>query len=97
MRDVRREAPELFALVQEGRRKLIHRYFEALLDEGRKAGTIRKDIPVRLLIEMLLAAVDAIINPARMEELGLTPRTGFAQIISVFMEGVLVRERRSKR
>ena len=97
IRDVRREAPELFALVQEGRRKVIQRHFGKLLKDGRKAGSIRRDIPVELMIEMLIAAVDAIINPARMVELGLTPRTGFAHITAVFLEGALVRSRGGKR
>ena len=97
IRDVRREAPELFALVQEGRRKLIQRHFGKLLKDGRKARSIRRDIPVELMIEMLIAAVDAIINPVRMAELGLTPRTGFAHITSVFLEGALVRSRGGKR
>lgn len=97
VRDVQREAPELFALVQGGRRKLIQRHFGKLLKDGRKAGTIRKDIPVELLIEIIVGAVDAIVNPARLGELGLTPRTGFTQIISVFLEGVLVREGGAKR
>jgi len=97
VRDVRREAPELFALVQDGRRKLIQRHFGKLLNDGRKAGSIRRDIPVELMIEMLIGAVDAIINPARMDELGLTPRTGFAHITSVFLEGALIRSPRRKR
>ncbi len=97
IRDVRREAPELFALVQDGRRKLIQRHFGKLLKDGRKAGSIRRDIPVELMIEMLIAAVDAIINPVRMGEFGLTPRTGFAHITSVFLEGALVRSRGGKR
>lgn len=42
-------------------------------------------------------AVDAIINPARMAESGLRPGTGFAQIVSVFLEGVLVRPRATRR
>jgi len=92
IRDVQREVPELFELGQNGRRKLLHRHFGKLLKEGRKAGTIRKDIPTDLLIEILIGAVDAIINPARLSALGLTLRTGFTQIISVFLEGVLVRK-----
>lgn len=96
IRDVQREVPELFALVQNGRRRLIQRYFGSLLKDGRKAGSIRGDIPTELMIEILLGAVDAIINPARMGELGLSTQAGFSQIISVFLEGVLVRARGRK-
>ena len=97
VRDVQREVPELFALVRDGRRKMIQRHFGKLLKDGQKSGSIRRDIPVDLMIEILLGAVDAILQPSRMAESGLTPRTGFAQIISVFLDGALVRPRGRKR
>jgi TetR/AcrR family transcriptional regulator, cholesterol catabolism regulator len=96
LRDMRRETPELFALVQEGRRKLIQRHFGKLLGEGRKAGTIRKDVSTNLLIEFLIGAVDAIMNPHKLGELGLTPKTGFTQVISIFIEGTATEEGRRK-
>jgi AcrR family transcriptional regulator len=96
LRDMRREAPELFSLVQEGRRKLIQRHFGKLLNEGRKAGTVRKDVSADLLIEFLTGAVDAIVNPRKLGELGLTPKAGFAQVISVFIEGIATEEGRRK-
>ncbi|MGD1084451.1 MAG: TetR/AcrR family transcriptional regulator [Verrucomicrobiota bacterium] len=89
IRDVRRGAPELFQLVQERRRGVIQRHFGRLFAEGRKAGVIRKDISTRLLIEILLGAVQAVINPPKMAELGLTPKTGFANIIKVVLHGVI--------
>ncbi len=92
VRDMRREAPELFSLVQEGRRKLIQRHFGKLLNDGRKSGTIRKDVSVSLLIEFLTGAVDAIMNPQKLSELGLTPKAGFAQVISVFLDGITKEE-----
>jgi AcrR family transcriptional regulator len=96
VRDMRREAPELFSVVQEGRRKLIQRHFGKLLSEGRKAGTIRKDVSTNLLIDFLTGAVDAVMNPHKLGELGLTPKTGFAQVISVFIEGIATEQGRRK-
>jgi AcrR family transcriptional regulator len=89
IRDIRRGAPELFQLVEERRRGIIQRHFGRLFAEGRKAGVIRKDISTRLLIEILLGAVQAVINPPKMAELGLTPKTGFADIIKVVLHGVV--------
>jgi AcrR family transcriptional regulator len=96
IRDVRREAPELFAQVQARRRELIQRFFGKLLQDGRKAGMIRKDIPATMMIEMLLGAVDSVVNPAKMEELGSTPKEAFYQIITIFLEGVVIKERSGK-
>ena len=47
MRDIQREAPEIFESVEIRRRDLIHRYFSKILAQGRRAGIIRKDIPIR--------------------------------------------------
>jgi AcrR family transcriptional regulator len=96
VRDVRREAPELFAHVQKRRHELIQRFFGKLLQDGRKAGMIRKDIPAIMMIEMLLGAVDAVVNPTKMGELETTPKVAFGQIITMFLEGVLTSEGRSK-
>ena len=93
IRDVRREAPELFAQVQERRRAIIQRYFGKLLQDGRKAGMIRKDIPATMMIETLLGAVDSVVNPVKMVELGSTPKEAFYQIITIFLEGVVIKER----
>jgi AcrR family transcriptional regulator len=95
VRDVRRDAPEMFKLVESRRRDLIQRYFGDIFKEGRRAGIIRKDIPAKLMIEVLLGAVQAIMNPEKMAELGLTPKTGFSAIITVILEGVITEKGRS--
>jgi len=96
VRDVQRAAPDLFRRIQQGRRRLIQRCFGKLLEEGRKAGAVRADIPVKLLIEMLIGTVDAVVVPTRIDELGITPRTAFTQIVAVFLEGVVVRKEDAK-
>lgn len=96
MRDVRREAPELFARVQQRRRGWIQHFFGKLIQDGCEAGMIRKDIPTAMMIEMLLGAVDSVVIPAKMEELGTTPREAFPQIITIFLEGVLTNDGRKK-
>ena len=95
VRDIQREAPDMFRMVESRRQDLIQRYFGKLFVEGRRVGIIRKDIPVRLIIEMLLGATRAILNPPKMEELGLTPKTGFSAIITVMLHGALTERGRS--
>lgn len=97
VRDIRRESPELFQLVEERRRAMIQRYFGQIFAAGRRAGSIRRDVSTELVVEILLGAVQAIMNPAKIEELGLTPKTGYAAIISVILDGVIVRPGTAKR
>jgi len=48
------------------------------------------------MIEILLGATEAIMNPPKMAELGLTPKSGFLTIITVVLEGVLTEKGRSR-
>jgi AcrR family transcriptional regulator len=96
VRDIRREAPEIFQVIQRRRRELIQHYFGKLFEDGRRAGIIRKDMPTRLMIEILVGATEAIMNPTKMAELGLTPTTGYVNIITVVLEGLLTEKGRSK-
>ncbi len=96
IRDLRREAPEIFKYVDIRRRELIHKYFSKILDQGRRAGIIRKDIPTRLIIEIWLGVVQSIMNPEKLTELDLTPKEGFSAIISVILKGLMTAEGRAK-
>lgn len=90
VRDIGRETPELFQLVEQRRRELIRRYFGGLFEDGKKAGVIRTDIPTHLLIEILLGAVQSIMNPPKLMELGLTVEQSYSSIIRLILEGALV-------
>ena len=94
VRDIGREGPEMFELVQSRRRDAIQRYFRRLFDNGRRTGIFRKDIPAPIIIEMLLSATEAIINPTTMSQLGLTANEGFTLVITVILEGVFTGRRR---
>jgi AcrR family transcriptional regulator len=96
VRDIRREAPELFHTIEEQRRKIIQRHFGRIFEEGRRAGIIRKDMATRLMIEMLVGMTEAIVNPAKMAELGLTPESGYLSVVTVMLEGLLTEKGRAK-
>jgi AcrR family transcriptional regulator len=92
VRDVKRETPEFFEKIKERRSQMIQRYFGKVLQSGRKAGMIRSDISVRMMVEMLVGATESLVTPERMTALGLTPKEGFLTVISIFLEGVMTRK-----
>jgi AcrR family transcriptional regulator len=94
VRDIRREAPDLFHVIEHRRRDVIQRHFGKVFLEGRRTGLIRHDIPPKLAIEILLGSVQAIMNPRKMEELALTPKSGFSAIIRVVLEGLMTEQAR---
>ena len=89
VRDMRQKAPEVFKVVERRRAVLIERYFGKYFVEGQRAGMVRKDVPAKLIIEILLAMVQSIMNPPKMEELGMMPKEGFAGILKIVLEGAL--------
>ena len=94
VRDIRQKAPQVFKAVERRRAELIERFFGKLFAEGQRSGMVRNDVPAKLLIEILLAAVRETVNPAKLEELGLTPRTAFASVVKVILEGVITKKAR---
>jgi AcrR family transcriptional regulator len=89
IRDIRQKAPQVFKVIERRRAALIERYFGKLFVEGQRAGMVRKDVSAKLMIEILLAMVQSIMNPAKMEELGMMPKDGFAGILKIVLEGAL--------
>jgi AcrR family transcriptional regulator len=89
VRDMRQKAPHVFKLIERRRAALIERFFGKLFVEGQRTGMVRKDVPVKLINEILLTIVQAIMNPVKMGELGMMPKEGFAGILKIVLEGAL--------
>lgn len=93
--DIQRESPEIFRFIEARRTLLIRRHFGRLLARGRRSGVIRKDIPIKLIMAILLGAMQSVANPPKLIELGVTPKTCISAIITVILEGVVTGEERS--
>src|SRR6201993_1115654 len=89
VRDMRQKAPEVFKLVERRRAALIQRYIGKFFVQGQRTGMVRKDVPAKLIIEILLAVVQSIMNPPKMEELGMMPKEGYTGILKIVLEGTL--------
>ena len=89
VRDMQRESPERFKMVEVRQRMSSSVVSENLLTAGRKVGIIRKDVPTNLILEILLSALQAIMNPPKIVEWGLAPKSGYSAIVTVILEGVM--------
>jgi TetR/AcrR family transcriptional regulator, cholesterol catabolism regulator len=89
VRDMRQKAPDVFKLVERRRAALIQRYMGKFFVDGQRLGMVRKDVPAKLIIEILLAMVQSIMNPPKMEELGMMPKKGYSGILKIVLEGAL--------
>ena len=96
VRDMQRGAPEIFALIERRRAGIIREHFGALFEQSRRVGMIRQDVPTALLIAVILGAVNAVVNPAKLAELNLQPREGLLSILRIVLEGAMTEKGRAK-
>ena len=89
VRDMRQKAPDVFKVVECRRAEVIQRYMGKFFVDGQRLGMVRKDVPANLIIEILLAMVQSIMNPAKMEELGMMPQDGYAGVLKIVLHGAL--------
>ncbi|MFB5652216.1 TetR/AcrR family transcriptional regulator [Leptospira wolffii] len=86
-RDIETVRPDLFETMKEFRRQRLLSLAD-LLREGQKQGLIRKDITPELTIDILLAAVDGILNPSYLFQSPYSNTMAFEAIVMIFLEGI---------
>lgn len=89
LRDMHK-APETFQRLEQRRSRLIREHFGRLFRQGQRDGNVRTDVPAKLMIETLLGAVHGIMNPQKLDELGLAPKAAFAGLIDLLLHGAVV-------
>lgn len=87
--DIRRHAPECFAVVEEFRGRAIPRYFGQLIDEGVRAGCLDSGVDRDLLIRMLALSIQGIIRPEVVGDLRMHPSAALDQILGIVFHGIL--------
>lgn len=92
LRDMRK-APEAFKRLEQRRARLIRDHFGRLFRQGQRGGHVRTDLPAKLMIETLLASVQAIMNPQKLEALGMAPRSAFTGLIDLLLHGAVIRKK----
>jgi AcrR family transcriptional regulator len=90
MTDVRRNAPEVWAEIQEFRRTRVRSHILALLEQGVAQGVLRKDLDLEALVRLYLTMTNALLTPELSGWGSGEPITPlFETFIRVFFEGLI--------
>jgi len=87
--DLRRSAPECFAIIEKARGEMIPRQFGKLFAEGVASGDLRPDLDLPLLQRVLVTLVQTIVRPETMAELQCGPNVLMSRILNLFFVGIL--------
>ena len=96
IRDIKKNAPEIWEEMRKKRKVLIIKYFTRIIDEGVENRVIRADLDKELFIMIYLAAIENIINPQVLSEMEFSAGEVLDVILTMVFEGVLTEKGRTK-
>jgi AcrR family transcriptional regulator len=89
LRDLERNAPEIWKEFDEHRNQTVLRALRNLMEDGVRKRAFKSDINPQLLLLMYTTLIQRIMNPETLSQLPLTPSAAMAAIREVFFEGAL--------
>jgi AcrR family transcriptional regulator len=89
LRDLQRFAPQIYAKIDDLRRKNIPYVFGRALRDGQELGAVRSDIDPTFAIEFWRIAISGLLQPDNLERLGLPPDQVFEKALNLFFAGLL--------
>ncbi len=96
LRDIKKNAPEIWEIVNKERRRLISKNFSKVVDQGINCGKLRKDLDKELVIMIYLTTIENMINPGALSEAAYNAGQVFDTIFKLFFEGILSDKGRRK-
>lgn len=91
LRDLMRDAPDLYQRVVTERKEIVKRRTRALFKDGMRDGALRNDVPDRFIVALIMVISEHLIHPDRLAELQMSPRQAFERSISVILDGLRAR------
>ncbi len=87
--DLHTAEPEIYESLNAFRMGIVKNHFARLAQEGTQLGVFRKDLDPRLLATVYMASVQAILNPASIQDLGMAPAQAYHEMVRLLFEGVM--------
>ncbi len=87
--DLHTAEPEIYESLNAFRMGIVKNHFARLAQEGTQLGVFRKDLDPRLLATVYMASVQAILNPASIQDLGMASAQAYHEMVRLLFEGVM--------
>ncbi len=94
--DVQRTMPELWKEVDNFRHEKVTSDFGLMVQQGVDLGIFRSDVNVQVFVLMYSSAMQSIVNPEVLSHLPLNLSQAYQAAITVFFEGMMTDDGRSK-
>jgi AcrR family transcriptional regulator len=89
LRDLQRSMPHIYRRIENVRRNVVPELWGRLIREGQAEGLVRDDLDPAFAAELMLHAVQGVLNPETLQRLHLTPKQAFAKTTNLLLAGML--------
>ncbi|HVK63662.1 MAG TPA: helix-turn-helix domain-containing protein [Polyangium sp.] len=89
--DLQRDAPTLWARVDQWRSKVVHTRTRSLFAAGKRAGVFRPDVPEDFVVRIVINNVQNILRPDVLAALGMSFPEAFAHCKALLLDGIRAR------
>jgi AcrR family transcriptional regulator len=89
LRDLQRSLPHIHRRIENIRRGVVPGLWSRLIREGRDEGLVREDVDPAFAAELMLHAIQGLLNPETLERLHLTPKQAYAKTTNLLLGGLL--------
>ena len=89
LRDLQRFVPHIHRRIENIRRVVVPEIWGQLIREGQKEGLVRDDVDPAFAAELVLHAVQGILNPESLNRLHVTPREAYETSTDLLLGGLL--------
>jgi len=90
--DIRKNNPEAWQTIGNLREKMINNKLRELLKQGKKDGTVRKDIDLDIIVLIILNTVQYVATPEVISRFSYSTEEVIEMIAKIFMFGILTPE-----
>jgi len=92
LQDLKFHTPDIWDYYEESRKYRIEKYYRQLFIHGIDQGIIRKDIDIKILLEIYLHLTDMSVDADQFNKVNYSNQDLYSEISKVFLEGALIRE-----
>lgn len=89
LRDLERQHPALYARMEAVRAEILPQVWQKLIADGVAEGVIRRELEPTFVSELMLTSVQALLRPAALDRLQLSPHEVIDRVLTVLFNGIL--------
>jgi AcrR family transcriptional regulator len=90
--DIHRNNPKAWQMISNLREKMINNELRELLKQGKKEGTVRKDIDLDIIVLIILNTVESVATPEVISQFSYSTEEVVEMIAKIVMFGILTPE-----